>query len=41
MKRENKRRRVLAAFSLLLAWSLTPHSGAAEPLVIAASPFFY
>lgn len=52
MKREGKRRRVLAAFSLLLAcsltafWSpqasrLTPHAGAAEPLVIAASAIFF
>src|SRR5438093_11141643 len=59
MKREGKRHRVLAVFSLLVAWSLTlfwlphagdpllrslqrviltPHAGAAEPFVIAASP---
>src|SRR5256885_15177369 len=49
MKRVGRRRRVLAAFSLLPAWSLTafwsphasrhtPHAWAGEPLVIAASP---
>lgn len=59
MKREGRRHRVLTAFSLLVAWSLTafwspyagdpllrslqrviltPHAGAAEPFVIAASP---
>ena len=43
---------MLATFSLLVAWRLasfwsphalrvTPHAGAAEPLVIAASPIFF